>query len=636
MKFPIPLKDYKPLTLKFSQQSLSKEQKEQLQKNIQLVRDAIIFMTAYANAKGIGGHTGGPYDIVPEVLIMDAFMRGEKLIHPILYDEAGHRVAIQYVMAALDGKKGMTLNHLMHYREHKSGLPGHPELDKELGVDFSSGRLGHLWGHVNGVAERLKDKKVVLFGSDGSQQEGNDAESARYAVAHNLNVVLLLDDNNVTIEGHPKDYLPGFEMGKTLQGHGMEVLHNKGEDLETSYAKIKEVLLYKGPMAIINKRSMAPGVEGIEGTPKGHDAVPVDLAVKYLEKKGYNEAVKILQSAEKVKNSRKYLGSSEDTGKTRSEFGKALVEMMKNLSEKEREKILVFSVDLGGSTGVAEVFKAFPERYRKAGVMERHDFLAAGGFGAQEGYQGVFATFSAFSEMVNSEIKMERLNDANVLAHFSHVGEDWMADNTCHYGDNISFVDNGLSEGDNTMLYFPADALQMNAVVKKIYSDKGLRFIFSTRSATPFILDEKGNKVFDEKNGYTFVPGKDEVIREGKDGYIVSYGEMLYRCLDAVERLKEESVKIGLINRPTLNGADKDILNKLSKAPFVIFVESQNKKTGFGNRYAKWLLETGFKGKFAHMAAVRKGQGGIYEHIPYQGLSPDDIKKKIMELYKKA
>jgi len=229
MNFPIPLENYKPLTFDLSQESLSKEEKEQLQKNVQLVRDAIIFMTAYANAKGVGGHTGGPYDIVPEILIMDAFMRENDSIHPVLYDEAGHRVAIQYIMAALDKKKGMTPNHLLYYREHKSGLPGHPELDKKLGVDFSSGRLGHLWGHVNGVSERLKDKKVVLFGSDGSQQEGNDAESARYAVAHDLPVVLLIDDNNVTIEGHPSEYLPGFDLVKTLQGHGMKVLENEGD-----------------------------------------------------------------------------------------------------------------------------------------------------------------------------------------------------------------------------------------------------------------------------------------------------------------------------------------------------------------------------------------------------------------------
>jgi hypothetical protein len=40
------------------------------------------------------------------------------------------------------------------------------------------------------------------------------------------------------------------------------------------------------------------------------------------------------------------------------------------------------------------------------------------------------STFSAFSEMILSELTMARLNFANVLTHFSHSGVDEMADNT--------------------------------------------------------------------------------------------------------------------------------------------------------------------------------------------------------------
>ena len=85
-------------------------------------------------------------------------------------------------------------------------LPGHPERDHTPGVHFSSGRLGHMWPYVNGVALANPDKAVLLFGSDGSQMEGNDAEAARLAVARKLEVKLFIDDNDVTIlltESHP-------------------------------------------------------------------------------------------------------------------------------------------------------------------------------------------------------------------------------------------------------------------------------------------------------------------------------------------------------------------------------------------------------------------------------------------------
>ena len=112
-----------------------------------------------------------------------------------------------------------------------------------------------------------------------------------------------------------------------------------------------------------------------------------------------------------------------------------------------------------------------------------------------------------------------------------------MADNTCHFGLNNFFADNGLDDGYDTKLYFPADANQMKAVVKKVFNDPGLRFIFSTRSKVPLLLDSDGNELYG--GDYTFTPGKDEVVREGSAGYIVTFGDSVYRALDAVERLKQ-------------------------------------------------------------------------------------------------
>jgi transketolase C-terminal domain/subunit len=287
---------------------------------------------------------------------------------------------------------------------------------------------------------------------------------------------------------------------------------------------------------------------------------------------------------------------------------------------------LVLSNDLGGSCGLDTIGKTYPDIYRKAGVMERNNFLVAAGFGSKKGYQGIYATFSAFLEMIFSEITMSKLNHANVLAHFSHSGVDDMADNTCHFGINNFFAEGGF---DVNKLYFPADPLQMKAVLLKIFDESGLRFVFSTRSSVPYILDEKGNKFF-EKN-YTFT-GKDEVIREGKDGYIVSYGEMLYRSLHAVEELKKEGISVGLINKPLLNIIDEDMMKKIGKSKFVLVVESQSIHSGLGIRFGTCLLKRGFTPNYAHIGTSKYGEGGLSEQIGYQGLDPNSIKKKVKEL----
>lgn len=105
--------------------------------------------------------SGGAYDTVPEVAILLALFNHSDNYVPIVFDEAGacmirwvivlsfyeyplgHRVATQYILSALEGS--LPAEHLLHYREANSKLPGHPELGLTPGVKFSSGRLGHMW-----------------------------------------------------------------------------------------------------------------------------------------------------------------------------------------------------------------------------------------------------------------------------------------------------------------------------------------------------------------------------------------------------------------------------------------------------------------------------------------------------------
>ena len=628
--FPIDLGAYQRITLDPSINTLTAQQRDSLKANIQLCRDAIVFFTATGAARGVGGHTGGPYDTVPEVMILDALFRGsDHKFVPIFFDEAGHRVATQYLMSTLNGD--LPAERLMEYRAAHSHLPGHPELGFTPGVKFSSGRLGHMWPYVNGVAIANPRKVVFCLGSDGSQQEGNDAEAARLAVAQGLNVKLIIDDNDVTIAGHPSKYLPGCTTAKTLAGQGVTVLEGDGEDLDDLYKRICTAINTDGPVAVINHRPMCPGIVGLEGSTHGHDVVSVKVAVEYLESHGQQAAADHLKEVKAPKNDAVFLGSSDKWDANRNVFGDAAVAILGRLSAAERfEKVRVVDSDLEGSCGLFKIHAAYPEVFISSGIMERGNFSAAAGFGMEAGKQGIFGTFSAFLEMLLSEITMARLNNSNVLSHFSHSGIDDMADNTCHFGLNNMFADNGLSDGYATHLYFPADPLQMKACLETIFFNPGLRFVFSTRSKVPTILNTDGEEYFG--GDYKFVSGKDEVIREGTQGYIVSFGEALYRALDAVERLKQEGIDVGLINKPTLNVIDEDMLAKIGNSPMVLVVESYNRKTGLGSRFGSWLLERGLTPKYAHIATHKEGCGGLWEQFPHQGIDPAGIMAKVKEL----
>jgi transketolase len=631
--FPIDLTRLQALKLDPAVPSLSDEQKASLRYNIQLCRDTIVFFTALAGAKGLSGHTGGAYDTVPEVMIVRAFIANGTPIVPVFYDEAGHRVATQYLLSVLNG--AMPAERLLHYREFESGLPGHPEKLLTPGVEFSSGRLGHLWAFCNGVAMANPGKSVVMLGSDGSQMEGDNAEAARLCVAKQINLKVLIDDNNVTIAGHPQEYLTGYDLTRTLSGYGLTTETTMGEDLDALYVDLCRAFRDPVPHALVIKRPMAPGIEGAQGSPHAHEVLKTDLAVKYLQTRGgYEKAIDMLQAAKPEKNPLTFRGSS-GVGRNRDDFGKIVNEMLDGMEESKRvAAVRVFDNDLEGSCGLHHIRKKHPEVFVRGGIMERGNFSAAAGFGASEGRQGIFATFSAFLEMCISEITMARLNFSNVLAHFSHSGVDDMADNTCHFGINSMFADGGVKPGhseDTTRLYFPADQYQFAACVRRIFNDPGLRFLFSTRSTVPDLLTEDGKPFYE---GKAFEPGKDDVIRPAKEGggYVVAVGETVYRALDAVIGLRDQGVQVGLVNKATLNVVDQSMMQTLAKAPFVLVVEGWNVKTGLGSRFGSLLLQHGFRGRYDHLGTHLEGSGGLWQQMGYQGLDSAGIAAAIQRL----
>lgn len=627
LKFPIPLDRYTSLPLDPTVPTLTPKQRQTLQNNIQLCRDIIVLFTAVAAAKGVGGHTGGAYDTVPEVVILDSFFRGiPNGVVPIWFDEAGHRVATQYLMAALYGE--LKPEQLLQYREPFSALPAHPEVGRTPGVKFSSGRLGHLWPYVNGVAMAHPNKAVFCLGSDGSQQEGNDAEAARLAVAQRLNIKLIIDDNNSTCSGQPTDYLTGFDVAKTLAGHGLQVLSGPGEDLDNLYQRLRQAIAIDGPVAVVNQRPMCPGIAGVEGTPLGHDALDPELAIAYLEARGHQQAVDYLKAVTPLQPS--YV-VAKPKSKTRHVFDATVVDLLSGLSALERrQQVMCIDSDLGESCGIDRIRQAYPEIFRHGGIMERGNFSAAAGFGAEPGRQGIFSTYSAFLEMCLSEITMARLNHANVLCQLSHSGIDQIVDNTCHFGLNHLFADNGLDDGWPTQLFYPVDGGQMKACVKAIFHQPGLRFLFTSRCAVPDILDSNGQAVYGDD--YQFVPGRDEIIRPGSAGYIVSFGEVLHRALEVVERLRAEGIDIGLVNKATLNTVDEDTIRIIGQTPFVLVVETLNQRTGLGIRFGSWLLQRGLTPRYDHIGSHLAGVGGIWEQLPHQGLDAAGIEQKVRAL----
>ena len=109
---------------------------------------------------------------------------------------------------------------------------------------------------------------------------------------------------------------------------------------------------------------------------------------------------------------------------------------------------------------------------------------------------------------------------------------------------------------------------------------------------------------------------------------------MLFRCLDAVERLRDQGLDVGLLHKATLNVVDESALARVAKTRFALVVESQNEKTGLGARYGTWLLRRGMHPRYDHLGSTRLGSGGLWEQIAHQGLSVEAIVARVEKLAK--
>ena len=130
----------------------------------------------------------------------------------------GHSSLTLYIQLYLSGY-GLTLDDLEAYRQWGSLTPGHPEHGHTVGVETTTGPLGQGVGNAVGMAMASRrerglfdpdapprrsvfDHTIWVIASDGDMEEGVSGEASSLAGHQRLgNLVLLYDDNHISIEG---------------------------------------------------------------------------------------------------------------------------------------------------------------------------------------------------------------------------------------------------------------------------------------------------------------------------------------------------------------------------------------------------------------------------------------------------
>jgi 1-deoxy-D-xylulose-5-phosphate synthase len=86
--------------------------------------------------------------------------------------------------------------------------------------------------------------------------------------------------------------------------------------------------------------------------------------------------------------------------------------------------------------------------------------------------------------------------------------------------------------------------------------------------------------------------GKAEVLREGTDGVLLAYGAMVYRCLQAAEKLSEKGLEVTVVNARFAKPLDKELIWELARShKLIITVEDHALMGGFGSAVLELLSD---------------------------------------------
>jgi transketolase len=295
----------------------------------------------------------------------------------------------------------------------------------------------------------------------------------------------------------------------------------------------------------------------------------------------------------------------------RSAFGNALLDIAKTNFEKNASfPMAVFDCDLAPSTKTGGFAKQFPNHFCQGGIQEHNTATIAGAVSTL-GVLSFFADFSVFG--VDETYNQHRLNDingTNLKLICTHAGLDVGEDGKTHHC--IDYV--GLMRNlFGYRIIIPADPNQTDRVIRYIAKTAGNFLIPMGRSTVPILLGLDGIPLFGDR--YEFRYGKADVVRDGKDAAIISTGGMVYRTVQAWEKLQEKGFRVRLLNISCLSDPDVEAILEAARTGAVVTYEDHHVQTGLGSLVAGVLADHGLGIRFRRMGINRYAASG----------KPDDL-----------
>lgn len=258
---------------------------------------------------------------------------------------------------------------------------------------------------------------------------------------------------------------------------------------------------------------------------------------------------------------------------TRSGFGAGLEELGKT-----NDKVVALCADLTGSLKMNAFADNHPERFVQTGIAEANMIGLAAGL-ATAGkipFAGTFANFA--TGRVYDQIRQSvAYSNKNVKICASHAGLTLGEDGATHQ----ILEDIGLMKMLPGMTVInPCDYNQTKAATIEIANHEGPVYLRFGRPKVPNFTPEDQH----------FVIGEAVQLNEGSDLTIIATGHLVWKAIEASQKLEENGISVDLINIHTIKPLDKKaILQSVSKTGAVVTAEEHMMNGGLGDSVAQLL-----------------------------------------------
>ncbi|WP_079476776.1 1-deoxy-D-xylulose-5-phosphate synthase [Marinococcus halophilus] len=587
-----------------------------------------------------GGHLGPNLGVVELTLTLHQLYDTPK--DKLIWD-VGHQ---SYVHKILTGRADR-FDSLRQYQ----GLCGFPKRSESEHDVWETGHSSTSLSAAEGMAlaNQLKggDSKVAAIIGDGALTGGMALEALNHIGHEQTDLTIILNDNEMSISpnvGALHSMLGRIRTAGTYRRTKEDVDHM----LRRIPAFGSKLASYADRMKDSMKQMVLSGMFFEElgftylGPVDGHDLDDLHANIKYARDTNGPVIVHVLSKKGKgytpAENDAK--GTWHGLGPYKIESGEVIKKpaaapaysaVFSNTLQKIAEmdpRLVAVTAAMSGGTKLDTFAEKFPDRMFDVGIAEQHATTMSGAL-ATQGMKPVFGVYSTFLQRGYDQLVHDVCRqNLNVLFGIDRAGLVG-ADGETHQGVfDIAY----LRHLPNMKILMPKDE---NELQHMLYS------AFHNDDGPTAVRYPRGNGLgveMDEE--FQLIPyGKWEIVREGTDCTILSFGTMLPIVEEAAAVLSERGTSVRIVNARSAKPLDDEMLEELAEeGKPVLTVEEAALKGSFGSAVLEYMADhehDSLPVRRMGIADYYVEHGSVPELYEELGLTSEKVVEKVMAMTSK-